>query len=548
MTKIITLDTLQHWLAAPAESEHLEFKEAKQQYDNTKLLRYCAALANEGGGYLVFGVSDKLPRRVVGSQAFSSATHLNDIKARIVSALRIRVEVVELNHADGRVLVFEVPSRPIGQPLEFEGIYWMRAGEELVTMTADKLKRIFAEETGDWSAQIVAGATLSDLDPVALNLAREKYALKHQNDAFGADIAHWDDTTFLDKAKITINGQITYTALLLLGRPESSHFLPTLPQTTWKLVADEQAYRTFWFTVFIDNDQGIASDSQYQLQVFPAKSVVGDRGQKYDTRVILEALHNCIAHQDYSLRSRVLVTEYVDRLVFENAGCFYDGKPEDYFTGEQTPTRYRNPWLTHAMVELSMIDTVGLGIRAMFLSQRSRYFPLPDYIKSTADKVVLEIYGHMIDENYTQLLMAKNDLPLTTVILLDRVQKKQSITDAAASMLRKAGLIEGRKPNYYPAGQIAKTTENRTEYIRNRAFDDAHYKWMIVDFLRKYGSASREELDSLILDKLSDVLDDAQKKNKIRNLLYAMSKRDQSIAKSGGSQQGRWVLVTSKHT
>ena len=228
-------------------------------------------------------------------------------------------------------------------------------------------------------------------------------------------------------------------------------------------------------------------------------------------------------------------SSYVDRLVFENAGCFYDGKPEDYFTGEQTPTRYRNPWLTHAMVELSMIDTVGLGIRAMFLSQRSRYFPLPDYIKSTGDKVVLEIYGHMIDENYTQLLMAKNDLPLTTVILLDRVQKKQGITDTAASMLRKSGLIEGRKPNYYTTGQIAKTTENRTEYIRNRAFDDAHYKSMILDFLREYGSASREELNSLILDKLSDVLDDDQKKNKIRNLLYAMSKRDQTIAKSGGS-------------
>ena len=258
----------------------------------------------------------------------------------------------------------------------------------------------------------------------------------------------------------------------------------------------------------------------------------------------MEALHNCIAHQDYDSRSRVLVTEYVDRLVFENAGCFYDGKPEDYFTGEQTPTRYRNPWLTHAMVELGMIDTVGLGIRAMFVSQRNRYFPLPDYAKSTPEKVVLEIYGHMIDENYTQLLMAKNDLPLGTVILLDRVQKKHSITDAAAAMLRKAGLIEGRKPNYYTTGQLAKTTETRTEYIRNRAFDDAHYKSMILDFLQKYGSASREELDSLILDKLSDVLDEVQKKNKMRNLLHAMSKRDQTIEKSGGSQKGRWVRVT----
>ena len=543
MAKAITLDTLTQWLTTPAESEHLEFKEAKQQYDSSKLLRYCAALANEGGGYLVLGVSDKLPRRVVGSQAFAFTSHLNDIKARIVNALRIRVETVELSHANGRVLVFDVPSRPVAQPLEFDGIYWMCAGEELVTMTPDKLKRIFAEAAGDWSAQIVADASLADLDPAAVTLAREKYAQKHQNDTFSNDVARWDDVTLLDKAKITIKGQITHTALLLLGRPESSHYLPTLPQITWKLVGDEQAYEHFDLPFLLATTKVLHRIRNINYKFFPQNQLLATEVKKYDTRVILEALHNCIAHQDYALRSRVLVTEYVDRLVFENAGCFYDGKPEDYFTGEHTPTRYRNPWLTHAMVELGMIDTVGLGIRAMFVSQRNRYFPLPDYAKSTAEKVVLEIYGHMIDENYTQLLMAKNDLPLTTVILLDRVQKKQNITDAAAAMLCKAGLIEGRKPNYYTTGRLAKTTETKTDYIRNRAFDDAHYKSMILDFLQKYGSASREELDSLILDKLSDVLDDAQKKNKMRNLLHAMSKRDQTIEKSGGSQKGRWVRV-----
>jgi ATP-dependent DNA helicase RecG len=179
----------------------------------------------------------------------------------------------------------------------------------------------------------------------------------------------------------------------------------------------------------------------------------------------------------------------------------------------------------------------------MFVSQRNRYFPLPDYSKSSIDKVVLEIYGHMIDENYTQLLMAKNDLPLTTVILLDRVQKKQLITDEAAAMLRKAGLIEGRKPNFYTAGVIAQTTNNKTEYIRNRAFADDHYKKMILDYLKQYGAATRQELNSLILDKLSDVLDEQQKLNKVRNLLHTMSKREQTIEKSGGAQKGSWVLA-----
>lgn len=194
------------------------------------------------------------------------------------------------------------------------------------------------------------------------------------------------------------------------------------------------------------------------------------------------------------------------------------------------------------MVSLSMIDTMGFGIRTMTLSQRSRYFPLPDYSKSEPKMVVLEIYGHVIDENYTLLLLERDDLPLNTVMLLDRVQKKQPITDAAAGMLRKQGLIEGRKPNYYTAVQVAQTTGNKSDYIRNRAFDDAYYKRLILDYLKHYGSASRDELVTLILDKLSDALDEKQKQNKFRNLLNAMSTRDKTIEKSGGLHKGRWIL------
>ena len=142
-----TLETLNRWLADAPENEHLEFKEAKQQYDTTKLLRYCVALANEGGGHLVLGVSDKRPRQVVGTQAFQNR---GEITARILEALRMRVDVQELQHPDGRVLVFAVPPRPAGTPLHHEGAYLMRAGEELVPMSPDHLKRIFAEGGPDW--------------------------------------------------------------------------------------------------------------------------------------------------------------------------------------------------------------------------------------------------------------------------------------------------------------------------------------------------------------------------------------------------------------
>jgi ATP-dependent DNA helicase RecG len=188
---------------------------------------------------------------------------------------------------------------------------------------------------------------------------------------------------------------------------------------------------------------------------------------------------------------------------------------------------------------------MGYGIHTMTLAQRKRFFPLPDYSKSSASHVVLEIFGHTLDENYSLLLLERQELDIGTVILLDRIQKRLPITDSAAGHLKREGLIEGRKPNFFVAAHVAKITGNEGAYIRNRAFDDAHYKELILAYLKKYGSASRADLEGLILDKLSEVLDKKQKLNKFRNLLYAMSKKDKTIEKSGSKQNGLWVLTNN---
>jgi ATP-dependent DNA helicase RecG len=148
-----TLQTLQKWIATPTETENLEFKEAKEQYDNRKLLEYCVALANEGGGFLVMGVTDKKPRQVVGSRAFATEEARNKIKSWIFEKLNIRVNTIEIQHPNGRVLVFEIPTRPIGQPLAIDGSYLMRIGDKVLPMTVDQLKRIFAEGEPDWLNQ-----------------------------------------------------------------------------------------------------------------------------------------------------------------------------------------------------------------------------------------------------------------------------------------------------------------------------------------------------------------------------------------------------------
>ena len=544
----------EHYPKENAACEWKEFKNLTHAVSGRKgedIASYTSAIANMSGGHLVIGVEDN-SLKIVGIQNFHDYTPEN-IRQRLLGRCTnldsegVRVEPFVTSDTQKTVWVLHIPAHRPRLPVYAHDKAWQRLDDALVEMRPERLAAILAEpmEQRDWSAQPVEGATLDDLDPAAIEMARQKFAEKYREGSFSAEIAAWDVPTFLDKAKITIQGRITHTALLLLGKREATHFLPAA-QITWKLVGQEQAYEHFSPPFLLATTEVLQRIRNIPQKLFPQNQLLATEVNKYDTRVILEALHNCIAHQDYGLHSRILLTERIDRLVFENAGGFFEGNPEDYFSGEKTPSRYRNPWLVQAMVSLAMIDTMGYGIRAMTQSQRKRFFPLPDYSKSEENKVVLEIYGHVIDENYTRLLMEHQDLPLNTVMLLDRVQKKQPITDSAATFLRKQRLIEGRKPNYYPAAQIARTTDTKNDYIRNRAFDDAYYKDLILGFLEKYGSASRDELLKLILDKLSDALDEPQRLNKFRNLLHAMSKRDQTIAKLGSLHKGRWVLRSSK--
>src|SRR5947209_804860 len=145
---------LERLMTSPSEDEHLEFKEANNQFDTRKLFKYCVALANERGGRLILGVTDRYPRRVVGTQAFLDT---EEIKARLVERFNLRIEVETVKHSDGRVLIFHVPSRPLACPLNFEGAYLMRVGEALMPMTPDQLRRIFEEGSPDFLARVALG-------------------------------------------------------------------------------------------------------------------------------------------------------------------------------------------------------------------------------------------------------------------------------------------------------------------------------------------------------------------------------------------------------
>jgi len=264
---------------------------------------------------------------------------------------------------------------------------------------------------------------------------------------------------------------------------------------------------------------------------------------KYDRRVVLEALHNCIAHQDYNRNGRIVVTEHPATLVFENEGSFFEGQPDDYIAGNKTPRRYRNPFLAQAMAELNMIDTMGYGIHWMHQEQAKRYFPMPDFDLSEDGVVRMTVYGGVVDLAYSRLLIQKTDLPLEDVLALDRVQKRLPIPDSAATRLKRSGLIEGRKPNFHVSAAVAKvSTAGKANYIRTRAQDDEFYAKLLTDYLDKFGQASRAEIDQLLLPKLSEALSAEQKNDKVGNLLTKLRRRGR-IRNLGSRGQPIWLLA-----
>ena len=546
------LNSLLEQLIATWENEVVEFKQAGNDYDTDKIGQYFSALSNEANlrnaerAWLVFGVNNKT-RAVVGSNYRTEAERLHGLKHQIAQATEPGItfrEIHVLNHPQGRVVLFEIPAAPRGIPIAWKGHYYARAGESRAPLSLDKLDEIRQQTLRqDWTAQVVINATVADLDETALLKARESFAQKYANRFAADEIMGWSLTTFLDRARLTQNGQITRAALLLLGKAESAYLLlPHPAQLTWKLEGQERAYEHFGPPFLLNTTLLYQRIRNIQLRILPQDELIPVEVSKYNQKIVLEALHNCIAHQDYERNGRVIVTEQPDRLIFENEGSFFEGQPDEYIQGDKTPRRYRNPFLTQAMAELNMIDTMGYGIHLIYRGQVQRYFPLPDYDLTQPGAVKMTLYGGVVDLAYSRLLIQKTDLPLVDVLALDRVQKKLPIPDEAATRLRKAGLIEGRKPNLHVSALVADATSSKADYIRTRAQDDEFYAKLLTDYLERFSQANRAEINKLLLDKLSDALTDKQKSIKISSLLTKL-RRQKVIVNTGSDTAPCWQLA-----
>lgn len=537
----------------PKESPSCEWKEFRnlkhfvKGHEGEDIISYVSAISNMEGGHLVVGVEDAT-LNITGINDAHNYTPENIVLKILeqtpnLSSEGFYVEPFTTTDTLKTVWVFHIPKHLSRKPVLAHNKPWQRVENSLVRMRPEREQAILNEPLAiidDWSAEICADAVITDLSETAISKARENYKNKFPEQA--AEVDQWTDIIFLNKARLTKRGKITNAAIVLLGKPEAEHFInPAVAKIRWILKDKdniEKDYVVLSCPFLLNAEEIYHKIRKAKYRYMRDGSLFPDEVDQYEPYVIREAINNCIAHQDYRLGGYINVVENEDGyLTFSNLGSFIPESIERVIREDAPEEHYRNPFLATAMFNLKMVDTIGSGIKRMFNYQRQRFFPMPDY-KLTGNKVVVNVIGKVLDVEYSRVLAQIPSLSLEEIIMLDKVQKKVDITDWEIKWLRGKKLIEGRKPNFYISGTVAKVTGHKATYIRNMAFDDAHYKVMITSYLKKFIKGKRNEIENLIIPKLSEVLDEKQKKDKVKNILQAM--RKDNIIRLEGKE---WVLV-----
>ncbi|WP_346748038.1 RNA-binding domain-containing protein [Prevotella jejuni] len=526
----------------PKENEGCEWKEYKNLqhslcgHEGDDVVSYVSAISNMNGGSIIIGIQDNT-FEVIGIQKFGNFT-IESAKARILEKCRnlpidnLALDELKADDTGEIVWIISIPKHRPRLPVYAHNKAWQRVGDSLIEMKGERRDSILSELviTDDWSVGIVPQATIDDLDLEAIEKARKEYIIR--NPYRRAEISAWDNVKFLDKAKVTINGKITRAALVLLGKEESEHFLsPYVACIRWSLRSvgsvQNKDYEILPMPLLLSIDRLYNKVRNVKYRLIRLDSLFPDEMLRYDMFNIREPLNNAIAHQDYTKCARIEVVEYEDsHVIFQNYGEFLPQSVENVVTKDCPESVYRNRFLVEAMRNLNMIESEGGGIKKMFINQRVRFFPMPEYDFSEG-KVRVTITGKVIDENFARILTDNPDISLEDIMLLDKVQKNKVISNEQIVYLRRKKLIEGRKPHLYLAHKIVSKTgdkELKSQYIKNRSFDDEYFMSMIVEYLKKFGKASRKDIEGLLKNKLSDVLSDRQKNNKIDYQLKKLKK------------------------
>ena len=532
---------LELWMQA-MENEHFEFKEAKNRYDFQELVKYCVALANEGGGKMILGITDKLPRRVVGTQAFQN---LERTKAGLIDRILLRIDAEEITHPQGRVVVFHVPSRPIGMPIHYEGRYFMRAGEDLAPMLPDMLKRIFDEAGPDYTAEICSKASLNDLDLDAIEDFRNRWIRKSKNES----LPGLSSEQLLSDAELLTRKGITYAALILFGTREALGRYLAQTEVIFEYrsgdatgpAQDRQEFRqgffsfydALWRLINLRNDRQHFQDGLFVWDI-----------PTFNERAVREAILNAISHRDYRMAGSVFVRQYPRRLEIVSPGGFPPGITPENILWEQAP---RNRRMAETFARCGLVERSGQGMNMIYEACIKESKPKPDFTHTDAYHVWLTLHGEVQHPEFLRFLekLGRERLESFTtqdLLVIDYIFRDEPVPGGfKGSLLRlvERGVVEqisrGRGTRYVLSRQFYQFIGKQGIYTRKRGLDRETNKALILKHIRDNAA------NGAPLGELLQVLP-ALSRFQVHRLLQDL--RDEGLVCSVGiTKAARWFPV-----
>ncbi|MDO9155055.1 MAG: ATP-binding protein [Paludibacter sp.] len=504
-------------------------------------------MANEGGGMLVLGMADNHPHKVVGSDF--GKDKLGELADAVYSHLAIRIRFEELFENDLRILVVNIPSRPIGKTLKFEGVPLMRIGDSLRNMSDEELFSILSEQEPDFSAKICEGLTLADLDENAMLKMKEAYSKKQDNPQFMS----LSNSQALSDLGLTKANQLTYAALILVGKVEAIN--KYLPQS-----AIHFEYRNTLSQIVFDSRTIFAGP--YYLIIDDLWEAINQRNGKipvqeglyifdipfFNKEVIREAINNTVAHRDYRKTSEVLIKQFPYHLYIINPGGFPLGVTLDnLLTVSSTP---RNRLLADVLAKTGIVERSGQGVDKVYYQTISEGKPEPDYSYSDNFQVELRLSA-VVEEKAFSLFIRhiqenrKDDekLGVQEVIALNRIRKdtyKNSVDETVIKKLIKEGLVERVGKTNSQKLILGKEyfvfTDKKGEYSAIKPIDNKQAKSLIVLHLQEFGKAKMADFEA--------VLNRFMNKNQIRYLIEQLV--EQGVLDKEGQFKGTIYTLAKK--
>jgi ATP-dependent DNA helicase RecG len=528
--------TLEQWLQGK-EDEHCEFKEARNNIDSHELTEYCLALANEGGGNLVLGVSDAKPRQVVGSQA---CCDLEGTKHTLLQRIHLRIDAVEFDHSGRRVVVFSAPSRPIGTPLQYKGRYLMRSGSSLVSMTPEQLGAIFAEAQPDFSADVCERATLADLDEKAIERLRRLWHRKSGNDEL---LNKTREQLLTDAELIDHDGSVTYAALILLGTHRAMGRCLANAEVIYEYRRTDASipyqHRREYRQGFLLFDDEFWNEINARNEVQQVRSgLFISEIQAFNEEVVREGLLNAVCHRDYRRGESVFVRQYPKRLEIESPGGFPVGVTPENILDRQNP---RNRRIAETFQKCGLVERSGQGADKMFRLMIEESKRRPDFSESDEHRVLLRLDSEIQDPEFLEFLnkVGKETRALWSVhdlIVLDDIrQNKVRSADERVRRLAGQGVVEligrGRGTRYILSKRYYTFVGQKGKYTRSKGLDRETNKALILKHLENHGGRGKigefeEVLPNLTRPQIHGLLKELKGEGKMRHV--------------GGKRHGHW--------